>query len=73
MKPMPQSDEQYIRDLVATWMQATIAGDIDRIRPLMSEDVVFLPETQDLVVKSGKVDLSRNRAARPLGNIRPTQ
>ena len=46
MKPMPQSDEQYIRDLVATWMQATIAGDIDRIRPLMSEDVVFLTPGQ---------------------------
>jgi len=46
MKPMPQSDEQSIRDLVATWMQATIAGDIDRIRPLMSEDVVFLTPGQ---------------------------
>ena len=46
MKPMPHSDEQSIRDLVATWMQATIAGDIDRIRPLMSEDVVFLTPGQ---------------------------
>jgi uncharacterized protein (TIGR02246 family) len=37
-----QSDEQEIRQLVATWMAATKAGDIDTVLPLMTEDVVFL-------------------------------
>jgi uncharacterized protein (TIGR02246 family) len=36
------SDEQQIRDLVATWMSATRAGDIATVLSLMSDDVVFL-------------------------------
>ena len=36
------SDEQDIRQLVATWMAATKAGDIDAVLNLMTEDVVFL-------------------------------
>lgn len=36
------SDEQQIRLLVATWMSATKAGDIDTVLSLMTEDVVFL-------------------------------
>ena len=35
-------DEQQIRDLVATWMSATSAGDIDTVLSLMTDDVVFL-------------------------------
>ncbi|HZV33941.1 MAG TPA: SgcJ/EcaC family oxidoreductase [Verrucomicrobiae bacterium] len=38
----PASDEQQIRDLVATWIRATTAGDLDTVLGLMSEDVVFL-------------------------------
>ena len=34
-------DEQAIRDLVAEWTRATLAGDVDRILPLMAEDVEF--------------------------------
>lgn len=37
-----QSDEAQIRQLVATWMAATKAGDVDTVLALMSEDVVFL-------------------------------
>ena len=37
-----QSDEQEIRHLVATWMAATKAGDIETVLSLMAEDVVFL-------------------------------
>jgi uncharacterized protein (TIGR02246 family) len=37
-----QTDEQEIRQLVATWMAATKAGDIETVLSLMSEDVVFL-------------------------------
>lgn len=36
------TDEQEIRQLVATWMSATKAGDTDTVLSLMSDDVVFL-------------------------------
>jgi uncharacterized protein (TIGR02246 family) len=35
-------DEQAIRALVATWLQASAAGDLDRVLALMDDDVVFL-------------------------------
>ena len=37
-----QSDEQKIRQLVASWIEATKADDIDTILNLMADDVVFL-------------------------------
>ncbi len=37
-----QSDEQEIRRLVTTWMEASKAGDADRVLSLMADDVVFL-------------------------------
>ena len=37
-----QSDEQQIRDLVATWMTATRNGDLATVLDLMTDDVVFL-------------------------------
>ena len=36
------SDEEQIRELVVTWMDASKAGDTDRVLSLMSDDVVFL-------------------------------
>jgi len=36
------SDEQQIRELVATWMSATRAGDIATVLSLMTDDAVFL-------------------------------
>jgi len=36
------NDEQEIRQLVATWMAATKAGDVEIVLGLMSDDVVFL-------------------------------
>jgi uncharacterized protein (TIGR02246 family) len=44
------SDEQEIRNLVATWMAATKAGDIERVLSLMAEDVVFLLPGQPPVI-----------------------
>lgn len=35
------SDEQAIRDLVQTWIQASTTGDLDRVLTLMSDDVIF--------------------------------
>jgi uncharacterized protein (TIGR02246 family) len=37
-----RSDEQAIRDLIANWARASVAGDLPQILSLMSEDVVFL-------------------------------
>jgi uncharacterized protein (TIGR02246 family) len=37
-----QDDEQRIRDLVATWMAATKAGDVDTVLGLVTDDVIFL-------------------------------
>ena len=39
---MSTTDEQQIRDLVATWMTATRDGDVDKVLSLMADDVVFL-------------------------------
>jgi uncharacterized protein (TIGR02246 family) len=36
------TDEAQIRKLVATWMSATKAGDVDTVLSLMTDDVVFL-------------------------------
>jgi uncharacterized protein (TIGR02246 family) len=37
-----KDDAQQIRELVATWMAATQAGDVDTVLGLMTDDVVFL-------------------------------
>jgi uncharacterized protein (TIGR02246 family) len=35
-------DERAIRDLIGTWMEATQAGDLDRVLSLMTDDAVFM-------------------------------
>jgi len=35
-------NERAIRELVATWMTASQAGDIDTVLGLMTDDVVFM-------------------------------
>ena len=35
-------DERAIRDLVATWMSASKAGDVQTVLSLMADDVVFM-------------------------------
>ncbi len=37
-----QNDEDAIRELVATWMAATRAGDYQKVLTLMADDVIFL-------------------------------
>ena len=36
------NDEQAIRDLIATWLRASAAGDTETVLSLMADDVVFL-------------------------------
>ena len=47
------NDEQQIRELVSTWMEATKAGDIDKVLSLMADDVVFLIPGQPVMRKDG--------------------
>lgn len=37
-----EQDERAIRELVATWLRASAAGDTEQILSLMADDVVFL-------------------------------
>ena len=37
-----KSDEESIRNLVATWTRASASGDLAKISALMADDVVFL-------------------------------
>jgi uncharacterized protein (TIGR02246 family) len=47
-----QDDEQEIRQLVATWLTATKAGDVDQVLSLMTDDVVFLVPGQPVMRKA---------------------
>jgi uncharacterized protein (TIGR02246 family) len=40
--PTANEDERQIRELVATWMSATQAGDVATVLDLLTDDVVFL-------------------------------
>jgi ketosteroid isomerase-like protein len=40
------NDEQAVREAIATWQRATVAGDLPRLLSLMTEDVVFLRKTE---------------------------
>ena len=62
-----QSDEQQIRDLVAKWLAASKAGDVDAVLGLMTDDVVFLVPGRAPMRKQEFAALSRvpPGAARP--------
>jgi uncharacterized protein (TIGR02246 family) len=58
-----QNDEQEIRQLVATWMAATKAGDIETVLSLMAEDVVFMmPGQQSMIGKSAFAPAAQSQA-----------
>ncbi|WP_414471206.1 YybH family protein [Microvirga sp. M2] len=40
-------DEKAIRELVATWMAASMEGDVEKVLSLMTEDVVFMVPGRD--------------------------
>jgi uncharacterized protein (TIGR02246 family) len=64
-----QTDEQAIRQLTATWIAATKAGDLETVLSLMAEDVVFLvPGQPPMIGKSAYAT-----AARPTPNQTPPQ
>ena len=57
-----QSDGQEIRQLVATWMAATKAGDVETVLSLMAEDVVFLVPGQPAMRKADFAAAARAQA-----------
>lgn len=57
------SDEAQIRELVTTWMAATKANDVDAIRQLMTEDVVFLVPGKPVMRKADFIAAARAQAA----------
>jgi uncharacterized protein (TIGR02246 family) len=62
------NDEQQIRDLVATWMSATKAGDVQTLLGLMTDDVVFLVHGKP---PFGKEQFAANLAPPGPGKPRP--
>ena len=42
-----KTDEQAIRDLVVTWLDATKRGDVATVLSLMADDVVFMVPGQE--------------------------
>jgi uncharacterized protein (TIGR02246 family) len=59
-------DERQIRDLVATWMRATKAGDLDTVLGLMTDDVVFLVAGQPpMIGKAAYAAAAKPRPGQP--------
>jgi uncharacterized protein (TIGR02246 family) len=56
------NDEQEIRQLISTWMEATQAGDIDTVLGLMADDVVFLVPGQPPMNKAAFAAAARPQA-----------
>ncbi len=53
------TDELEIRNLVATWLTASKAGDVDTVLGLMTDDVVFLVPDRAPMLKQEFAGLSR--------------
>ncbi|HWP11735.1 MAG TPA: SgcJ/EcaC family oxidoreductase [Ramlibacter sp.] len=58
-----QRDEQEIRQLVATWMTATKAGDVETVLDLMADDAVFLVPGRPVMRKADFAAAARAQSA----------
>jgi len=67
-----QRDEQEIRELVSSWMDATKAGEIEKVLSLMSDDVVFLMPGQPPMGKAGFAAAARAQAGKDAPNVNGT-
>jgi uncharacterized protein (TIGR02246 family) len=59
------NDEQEIRRLVATWMSATEAGDVETVLSLMTDDAVFLIPGRPPMRKAEFAAQARSQATQP--------
>jgi uncharacterized protein (TIGR02246 family) len=64
-----QSDEDQIRQLVATWHTASKAGDVDTVLGLMTDDVVFLVPGRAPMRKDEFASASRAQPGRSMPKI----
>ena len=55
-------DERAIRDLIATWMKASQAGDVQTVLGLMTDDVVFMVPGQEPFGKEAFAAASQGHA-----------
>ncbi|MEJ8835144.1 YybH family protein [Ramlibacter sp. AN1133] len=55
-------DEQQIRELIRTWMEASKAGDTDTVLDLVTEDVVFLLPGRPPMRRDEFAAMSRSQA-----------
>jgi uncharacterized protein (TIGR02246 family) len=67
---MHDGDEQEIRQVIATWMDATRAGDTAAVLDLMTDDVVFLVTGRPPMI--GKADFAAASSAGQTTGARPT-
>ncbi len=67
-----QRDEQEIRELVSAWMDATKAGEFEKVLSLMSDDVVFLMPGQPPMGKAGFAAAARAHAGKDTPNVNGT-
>jgi uncharacterized protein (TIGR02246 family) len=58
-----KSDEDQIRELVSTWMEATRTRDVDSILRLMTDDAVFLVPGRPVMRKADFAAAARAQAA----------
>ncbi|MFO0914526.1 MAG: SgcJ/EcaC family oxidoreductase [Pirellulales bacterium] len=65
---MSVSDEELIRQVVATWHAASRAGDVERVLSLIADDGLFLVAGRGPMTKAEFATLSRV----PPGAVRPT-
>lgn len=56
------SDEHAIRQLIATWLDATRAGDVDAVLGLMADDAIFLVPGQPHMSKTAFAAASKAMA-----------
>jgi len=67
-----KTDEEEIRQLVATWHKATKAGDVETVLGLMTDDVVFLVPGQEPMRKAEFAAASRPQPGKPKPRIDST-
>jgi uncharacterized protein (TIGR02246 family) len=54
-------DEQQIRDLVSTWMEATRNGDTETVLSLITDDMLFLLPGQQSMTKAQFAEAARSQ------------
>ena len=59
------NDERAIRDLVATWMEASRAGDTAKVLSLMADDVIFQVPDREPFGKEAFASMSQSVFSKP--------